>query len=235
MEDVGSELPAWGSEEEVVQYLTSKYLAAGERASNAPMPVNFKEHGVYKLTHEGKQWVLHHNFLGKRVELLDIDDELGAQPLCLEHNHSDRRAMIRIKGTTYSRSCEQCFLSSPPCSSSSSVGAPSAAFSETSMVTPVKRARMSLMQGQRMLALPQPSPNTLRTGSASPNSPLPLTAPPSASPLEASPAASNGASPSEAAEQPPLSAGPPSELAPAPPTVAEPQLDEASFVPEEED
>lgn len=236
MEDVGYELPHFDSEEDVVRYLKSKYTAAGERASCAPMPLNFKENGVYKVLHDDGHWNLQHAFMHKTVEPLDIDDQTGELPVYIEHNHSDRRATIRIRHTTYSRSCEQCFLSSPPGSTTSTSSAPAAAIGDGSTVTLVKkRARMSLLPGQGMLALPQPSPPSLRTARSDNSSALPLPAPSPAKQIEASPSNCSVASASDCPGPAPAPSPSPQESAraissPAP----EPPIDEASFVPDED-
>lgn len=233
MEDVGYELPSFECERAIVDYLKSKYISAGERASYKPMPLNFKEDGVYKLFHEDGRCTLRHTFMSKTAELLDIDDEVGALPIYLEHNHSDRRATIRIKHTTFSRSCEQVFLSSPPCSSASTA---SASIADGLVATLVKkRARMSILPGQGMLALPQPSPASARSARSASNSALPLPAPSPAKQAEASPSALSHASASDSARPDLAQASSP--LPPArdaPPADAEPPIDEASFIPSEE-
>lgn len=69
-EDDGYELPTIQADDEVVKYLKGKCVSAGVRAATAPMPVNFKEYGVYELVHDEGRWNLHHNFRLKHVEPL---------------------------------------------------------------------------------------------------------------------------------------------------------------------
>jgi hypothetical protein len=158
--DPASLIPEFTSKQEFLEYLRRLYSRHGRRAAEAPMPVTFSKDGVYAITHESQNWHITHRFLKKTVEIFGIDDPAGTKLMHIEHNHSDRRAVLRMKGNAdFMEVCDKYFSGGSASSGGSGCTTAEPPSSHSASEPTAKKLKLSFLPGPAtgMLALTMPT------------------------------------------------------------------------------
>jgi hypothetical protein len=96
--DPGGAPPANKSYEHIKQFMMRRNDAMGRRSANLTLPADWSKVGVYVVEFKDDCWKLKNQYRDQEVTLDTLDDPEGKLQLTINHNFSEKRAVVHDAG-----------------------------------------------------------------------------------------------------------------------------------------